>query len=212
MARSNAKSDCPQCRDKDHLIVPDKRTNGRTMSLRVKCTSCTWTGKLIDYNQHNTEKCPDRIIQCQYGCGLYYKINDIIVHEEQDCTKRPSDVIIRYYEKRLVTMEEKYSDMIALEQRHQEEVITIAERHEEEVTATITERHEEEVTTITERHKEEVTTITERHEEEVITITERHEEEMTIMEARLLSLTMADTPTVKDNQPGELYYCMTVIL
>ena len=95
MIRTDAESKCPNCRATSHLVVPDKMTKGHTMSLKVKCTNgdCEWRGELVDYNNHITDKCPNRVVQCQYGCGLYFMASEVSVHEEEECTKRPSEVV-----------------------------------------------------------------------------------------------------------------------
>ena len=112
MIRSDAGSECPQCRDTSHLVVPDKKTRGHTMSLKVKCTNrdCEWRGELVDYNKHITDKCPNRVVQCQYDCGLYFMASEVSVHEEEECTKRPYEVVVQYYEKQMSSLEEKHKE------------------------------------------------------------------------------------------------------
>ena len=109
MIRSDAGSECPQCRDTSHLVVPDRKTKGQTMSLKVKCINgdCEWNGELVDYNKHITDKCPNRVVQCQYDCGLYYMASEVSVHEEGECDKRPYEVVVQYYEKQMSLLEEK---------------------------------------------------------------------------------------------------------
>ena len=110
MIRSDAGSECPLCRDTSHLVVPDKKTKGQTMSLKVKCINgdCEWRGELVDYNNHITDKCPNRVVQCQYDCGLYFMASEVSVHEEEECTKRPYEVVVQYYEKQMSSLEEKH--------------------------------------------------------------------------------------------------------
>ena len=95
MIRFDAGSVCPQYRDTSHLMVPDEKTKGWIMSLKVKCTNGDreWRGELVDYNKHITDKCPNRVVQCQYNCGLYFMASEVSVHEEEECTKRPSEVV-----------------------------------------------------------------------------------------------------------------------
>ena len=109
MIRSDAGSECPQCRDTSHLVVPDRKTKGQTMSLKVKCINgdCEWRGELVDYNKHITDKCPNRVVQCQYDCGLYYMASEVSVHEEGECDRRPYEVVVQYYEKQMSLLEEK---------------------------------------------------------------------------------------------------------
>ena len=116
MIRSDAGSECPQCRDTSHLVVPDKKTKGQTMSLKVKCTNgdCEWRGELVDYNNHITDKCPNRVVQCQYGCGLYFMASEVSVHEEEECTKRPYEVVVQHYEKLIVTLQTKQQQQMRL--------------------------------------------------------------------------------------------------
>ena len=80
------------------------------MSLKVKCTNgdCEWRGELVDYNNHITDKCPNRVVQCQYDCGLYFIASEVSVHEEEECTKRPYEVVVQYYEKQAKTTREFY--------------------------------------------------------------------------------------------------------
>ena len=117
MIRSDAGSEYPQCRDTSHLVVPDKKTKGQTMSLKVKCTNgdCEWRGELVDYNNHITDKCPNRVVQCQYDCGLYFMGSEVSVHEEEECTKRPYEVVVQYYEKLMS------QQMSLLEEKHKKE-------------------------------------------------------------------------------------------
>ena len=119
MLRSDAKRECPQCRTKDHQVILDRKTRRQTMSLKVQCTSCDWRGELIDYSKHVTERCVSRVVQCGYGCGLYYKASDVAIHQEEECTKRPYDVIVGYYERKIQCqdleiqrLKEKYSQQV----------------------------------------------------------------------------------------------------
>ena len=124
MIRTDAGSECPQCRDTSHLVVPDKKTKGYTMSLKVKCTNgdCEWRGELVDYNKHITDKCPNRAVQCQYDCGLYFMASEVSVHEEEECTKRPYEVVVQYYEKLIGTLQTKQQQQSSsLEEKHKQE-------------------------------------------------------------------------------------------
>ena len=90
------------------------------MSLKVKCTNgdCEWRGELVDYNNHITDKCPNRVVQCQYDCGLYFMASEVSVHEEEECTKRPYEVVVQYYEKQVEATREFYEQqMILLEEK-----------------------------------------------------------------------------------------------
>ena len=148
MLRSDAKRECPQCRTKDHLVVEDRKTKGRSMSLKVQCTSCDWRGELIDYNKHVTERCVSRVVQCGYGCGLYYKASDVAIHQEEECTKRPYDVIVGYYQRKIQCQDleiqrlaESYRQRVsALEEErdasnrdHIEQVQTLKQKYSQQV-------------------------------------------------------------------------------
>lgn len=125
MSLSNASTNCPRCRTDNPLIVIDKRTRGQTMSLKVKCINgdnCNWTGELVDYLKHIKEKCPYRIIQCQYGCGQYFMASDIKTHEEEECTQRPYDVIMSHQKQVIEALKENH----AKQKNEQEEEYTIA--------------------------------------------------------------------------------------
>ena len=86
------------------------------MSLKVKCTNgdCEWRGELVDYNNHITDKCPNRVVQCQYDCGLYFMASEISVHEEEECTKRPYEVVVQYYEKKVEATRKFYEQEMIL--------------------------------------------------------------------------------------------------
>ena len=129
MTRSDAGSECPQCRDTSHLVVTDKKTKGQTMSLKVKCTNgdCEWRGELVDYNNHITDKCPNRVVQCQYDCGLYFMASEVSVHEEEECTKRPYEVVVQYYEKLM------NQQMSLLEEKHKQEKSRLEEKYKEKL-------------------------------------------------------------------------------
>ena len=134
MVRSDAGSECPQCHETSHLVVPDKRTERHTMSLKVKCTNedCEWTGELVDYNNHITDKCPNRAVQCQYNCGLYFMANEVSVHEEEEYTKRPYEVVVQYYEKLIETVQTKQQQQMNLcEEKHKKETSQLEEQHKE---------------------------------------------------------------------------------
>ena len=129
MIRSDVGSECPQCRDTSHLVVTDKKTKGQTMSLKVKCTNgdCEWRGELVDYNKHITDKCPNHIVQCQYNCGLYFMASEVSVHEEKECTKRPYEVVVQYYEKQM------NQQMSLLEEKHKQEKSRLEEKCKEKL-------------------------------------------------------------------------------
>ena len=129
MIHSDVGSDCPICHDTSHLVVPDRKTKGQTMSLKVKCTNgdCEWRGELVDYNNHITDKCPNRVVQCQYDCGLYFMANEVSVHEEEECTKRPYEVVVQYYEKQMNLLEDKHKQekkKLKLELKHSRTIIS----------------------------------------------------------------------------------------
>ena len=126
MIRTDAGSKCPQCRDTSHFVVPDKKTKGQTMSLKVKCTNgdCEWRGELIDYNKHITDKCPNRVVQCQYNCGLYFMASEVSVHEEEECTERPYEVVVQYYEKQINILKEKHK-----QEKNRTEKLTFELKH-----------------------------------------------------------------------------------
>ena len=86
------------------------------MSLKVKCTNgdCEWRGELVDYNNHITDKCPNCVVQCRYDCGLYFMASEVSVHEEEECTKRPYEAVVQYYEKQAESYEQQ---MILLEEK-----------------------------------------------------------------------------------------------
>ena len=110
MKRVDAQSSCPHCRKTCPIVVPDLRAKGQTMSLKVQCIDgdCTWRGELTDYNNHITEKCPNRVVQCQYGCGLCFISKEVEVHEREECTHRPYEVL----EESSRIMKERYEMMI----------------------------------------------------------------------------------------------------
>ena len=99
------------------------------MSLKVKCTNgdCEWRGELVDYNNHITDKCPNRVVQCQYDCGLYFMASEVSVHEEEECTKRPYEVVVQYYEKQAEATRELYEQQVILLEEKMEEKTTQAE-------------------------------------------------------------------------------------
>ena len=135
MIRTDAGSECPQCRDTSHLVVPDKKTKGQTMSLKVKCNNgdCEWRGELVDYNKHITDKCSNRVVQCQYNCGLYFLASEVSVHEEEECTKRPYEVVVLYYEKQAeATREWHQQQMNTVQTKQQQQMSILEEKHKQE--------------------------------------------------------------------------------
>ena len=147
------------------------------MSLKVQCTSCDWRGELIDYNKHVTERCVSRVVQCGYGCGLYYKASDVAIHQEEECTKRPYDVIVGYYERKIQCQQEKHSQQVeGLEKEGQER----AESYRQRINAMEEERdasnrdHIEQVQTLTEKHSQQA----ERLEKESKQQIEEYEERL----------------------------------
>ena len=101
------------------------------MSLKVKCINgdCEWRGELVDYNKHITDKCPNRVVQCRYDCGLYFMASKVSVHEEEECTKRPYEVVVQYYEKQAEAIREFYEQqMILLEEKMEEKVAEAEEK------------------------------------------------------------------------------------
>ena len=121
---------CPHCHSTS-LTVPvrDKRLERKIMSLKVKCTNgdCEWRGELVDYNNHITDKCPNRVVQCQYDCGLYFMASEVSVHEEEECTKRPYEVVVQYYEKQVEATREWYEQQMILLEKKMEKKFTQAE-------------------------------------------------------------------------------------
>ena len=118
----NTSKACPYCHNANcPLPVHDKRLEQEIMSLKVKCTNngdCEWRGELVDYNNHITDKCPNRVVQCQYNCGLYFMASEVSVHEEEECTKRPYEVVVQYYEKQVEANRESHKQqMILLEEK-----------------------------------------------------------------------------------------------
>ena len=111
------------------MPVHDKKLEQEIMSLKVKCTNgdCEWRGELVDYNNHITDKCPNRVVQCQYDCGLYFMASEVSVHEEEECTKRPYEVVVQYYEKQAEATRELYEQQVILLEEKMEEKTTQAE-------------------------------------------------------------------------------------
>ena len=132
MLHTNAKEKCPQCRSIKHVEFPDRRLEQEMMSLKVKCTNedCEWKGELVDYNNHITDKCPNRVVQCQYDCGLYFMASEVSVHEEEECTKRPYEVVVQYYEKQAEATREFYEHQIILLEEKQEKLKKFAQAEE----------------------------------------------------------------------------------
>ena len=128
---TNTSKACPHCHSTS-LTVPvhDKRLEQEIMSLKVKCTNgdCEWRGELVDYNNHITDKCPNCVVQCQYDCGLYFMASEVSVHEEEECTKRPYEVVVQYYEKQAEATRELYEQQIILLEKKMEEKVLQEEK------------------------------------------------------------------------------------
>ena len=177
MLRSDAKRECPRCRTKDPVIIEDKKTRGRTMSLKVQCTGCDWRGELIDYKKHVTERCVSRVVQCGYGCGLYYKASDVAIHQEEECTKRPYDVIVEYYERKIRYLDEKHSQKVeGLEKEGQQ----LVESYKQRINAM-----EEERDVSNREHIEQVQTLKEKHSQQVERLEKESEQQIEEYEERL---------------------------
>ena len=161
MLCADVERECPHCRAKDHQVVPDVRTRRQTMSLKVQCTnggSCSWRGELVDYTSHTTEKCPSRSVQCRYGCGLYYSLSDVAVHEEEECTKRPYDVIVGHYKRLMKDLEERHSQEVqSLEDGHSQAMHTF-----ESKTKDLEEKHIQQVRLLQDGHSQEVHRLSQR--------------------------------------------------
>ncbi len=145
------------------------------MSLKVQCTSCDWRGELIDYNKHVTERCVSRVVQCGYGCGLYYKTSDVAIHQEEECTKRPYDVIVGYYERKI-----QCQDL---------EIQRLAESYRQRVRAM-----EEERDAINRDHIEQVQTLKQKHSQQMESLKEKlisKKEEMAVVQDQLHSVSIA---------------------
>ena len=121
---TNTSKACPHCYSTS-LTVPvhDKRLEQKIMSLKVKCTNedCEWRGELVDYNNHITGKCPNRVVQCQYDCGLYFMASEVSVHEEEECTKRPYEIVVQYYEKQAEATRELYEHLEKKMEKYQQQ-------------------------------------------------------------------------------------------
>ena len=89
------------------------------MDLKVKCTSrdCDWNGKLIDYNDHITNKCCNRVVQCKLGCEQYFMASELSVHEEEECIKRNRSTVLQRCVKKTESIKEEYKRNIDHVQR-----------------------------------------------------------------------------------------------
>ena len=107
---TNAQSVCPKCRNTDHVIVPDKKIKSYTMDLTVKCSSgdCNWSGKLIDYNGHITNKCRYRVVQCKLSCEQHFMASELSVHEEEKCIKQNRSTVLQSCVKKTESIKEEY--------------------------------------------------------------------------------------------------------
>ena len=97
-------------------------------------------GGLFELPAH---KCPYAVVQCQYGCGEYYFASCISVHEEENCPKRPYELIVSSFESQLAVNSSSYEKRLMLKDK-------VIQRLEEENEASVKQLREE----ILEKEKE----------------------------------------------------------
>ena len=72
----------------------NKRTRGRVLGLRVRCTKdgCDWEGELGDLEKHLSKKCLYVEEVCPHGCGQSFPRHLLQTHQQDECPQRPLDV------------------------------------------------------------------------------------------------------------------------
>ena len=112
---------CPICRERGFKMLIDKEHERKILALKVNCKykadGCPWAGELRHIERpHLSNKCHYVPTACIYQCGYMCKRSDICVHEEEECERRPPDVILRQKVKLLEKKSENQSESLVAQE------------------------------------------------------------------------------------------------
>ena len=114
---------CPMCRTYEFKTLIDRDFERQVLNLRVNCDlkarGCGWVSELRRLDEH-LRVCPHVEVACKYNCGYRCPRQDMPVHEEDECNRRPLELVlikkIEVLERKVTTLEQKcivQNDIIA---------------------------------------------------------------------------------------------------
>ena len=110
---------CPYCNQTITSLL-DKELRARVLDMAVYCSyksrGCEWTGELRRLQRHVSEDCKCTGNTCRYHCGRYFSSSyesERVEHETEECPKRPVEVQIKSFERKMTLKCEEYESRIA---------------------------------------------------------------------------------------------------
>ena len=161
----------------------DRSQQRKVLELNVRCAGkkdgCQWVGELRHVVSHEREECDWVVMECSYQCGAHLPRRLMAEHEYDMCPRRPMDVKLESFMKRMEERHEK--EMEKMETR----LMTEREQHKREMKKLMmaeSERYEREMdarlSIERERHDREMKKMETMIEIKLATESERNEKEM----------------------------------
>ena len=104
----------------------DKRTRGKILGLRVRCTcskdGCDWEGELGDLERHLSNKCLYVEEVCPHKCGQSYPRHLLSTHQLDECPQRPLEVKLEALQRQLTQKYELLQQqLLEQEKKHEKD-------------------------------------------------------------------------------------------